>query len=374
MKTFIFYSTAGEGHKKIADAIREEFNQQGSSDVHGFDAFETALPVFRNSYPATYFFLVKYATRFWGFLYNFSDLVPVAYFLAPLRALWNRFHSQGLRKFIRTESPALVITTHFYAAEVIASAKKRGEFSGTLITVITDSMPHAFWINPGTDYYWVMCEENKQVLIKRGVPDNRIVVGGIPVSRQFLEPKDPNVLKRQHQLQHDRFTILFTSGSFGLGPTEELLNSLTDFQDKVQAVVVCGRNQILFDHLKTMRWNFPVAVTGFTDVMHEFMSIADIMIAKSGGSTMCESLVKGLPMMISAPIPGQETRNRDWLFLHKAALNIQSIEDAKNHIRDCLKDSGKIKALKTSIRKIAKPNAAFDLVKFASQIKFHDKS
>lgn len=364
MKTFILYSTAGEGHKKIGEAVIQEFHRRGYPDTHGFDAFEKALPVFREAYPATYFWLVKYATQFWGFLYYFSDRPVVAQFLAPFRNLWNRFHSVGFRKFLKVEKPDVMIVTHFYAAEVIASAKKRGEISGLLVTVITDAMPHAFWINPGTDYYWVMCEENKKILLSRGVSEQQIIVGGIPVSRQFTEPADRKTLLNQHGLKENRFTILFTSGSFGLGPTEELLKILEEFKDKIQAIVVCGHNQSLHAHLKTQTWAFPVVVTGFTNVMHEWMSIADLMIAKSGGSTMCESLAKNLPMLISAPIPGQETRNREWLFSHRAALNIDAAGDVKKHVQNFLNNSDQLDLLRGNIKKIAKPQAAADLVTF----------
>ncbi len=368
MKIFVLYSCAGEGHKKIAEAAIQELERQNLGAIHGFDAFEKTLPVFRDAYPAVYFYLVKYATQFWSFLYHASDYPLVARLLVPFRRLWNRFHSIGLRKYLREEKPDIMIVTHFYAAEVIASAKLCGEISGKLITIITDAMPHAFWINDGTDYYWVMCEENKKVLMQRGVSENCIRVGGIPVRHEFAEPADRRALRQKHGLQPDRFTILFTSGSFGLGPTEELLKALEDFKDRIQAAVVCGRNQALYDHLTKQTWQYPVIVTGFTDVMHEWMSVADIMIAKSGGSTMCEGLAKTLPMLISAPIPGQETRNRDWLFAHQAAVGIESADDVKNLVRTLLSDPKKLTELHNNIQKIAKPAAAADLTAFVSQI------
>ncbi len=41
----------------------------------------------------------------------------------------------------------------------------------------------------------------------------------------------------------------------------------------------------------------------------EFMEASDCIITKSGGLTVSEALSKKLPMIITNPIPGQETRN-----------------------------------------------------------------
>ena len=49
-------------------------------------------------------------------------------------------------------------------------------------------------------------------------------------------------------------------------------------------------------------------------------SKADLLISKSGGITVSESLAKELPMVIIAPIMGQETRNSSYLLKHGADL------------------------------------------------------
>ena len=46
---------------------------------------------------------------------------------------------------------------------------------------------------------------------------------------------------------------------------------------------------------------------------------ANIAITKPGGLTSSEALAKGLPMIISNPIPGQEERNARYLLKHGVA-------------------------------------------------------
>ena len=43
------------------------------------------------------------------------------------------------------------------------------------------------------------------------------------------------------------------------------------------------------------------------------MDAADCIITKPGGLTSSEALAKGIPMILSHPIPGQEDRNVEFL-------------------------------------------------------------
>ena len=60
-------------------------------------------------------------------------------------------------------------------------------------------------------------------------------------------------------------------------------------------------------------------VVGFTDQMDELMAAADLVVSKPGGLTTSECLASGAVMVIVNPIPGQETRNSDFLLERGAA-------------------------------------------------------
>ena len=367
MKVFIYYSTAGEGHKRVAEAIQKELALKPGVAASAMDAFEHAGRLFRYSYPLTYFYLVKVMPKIWGAIYEATDFLWSKTFLKPIRTAWNRFQSKVLRKFVVSQNPDVIISTHFYAAEIFASAKKRGEIKSRLITVVTDVIPHSFWVNSGTDLYWVMAEESKKDLVARGILENQIQVGGIPIGEEFRGGESREKLEDNLRLTHSRFNILFSSGSFGIGPTQEWLQEVSEFGDKIQALVVCGRNRTLYDTLAKQRYTFPVVLMGFVNNMHELMSVSDILIAKSGGATMCESLAKKLPMLISAPIPGQETRNAQWLIQNEAGIEIKYPGELKGLILRFLNNKLEIQKLKDKIGRIAKPNAAQDIANFVVQ-------
>jgi processive 1,2-diacylglycerol beta-glucosyltransferase len=159
-------------------------------------------------------------------------------------------------------------------------------------------------------------------------------------------------------------TVLFTSGSFGIGPTEATLDSFAEFNGRIQALIVCGKNKHLYSRLNQRKFTFPVILFGFVDNMYEIMSACDLLIAKPGGATVCESLAKGIPIIISAAIPGQEHFNAKWLTEHRAAFRVKSVAEIKELISQILTQPQILETARQSIRGIAKPFAARDLVNF----------
>lgn len=365
-KILILHVEAGHGHRKVAEAIREEINDRNLADVEVemMDALEKTNWLFRKTYPQTYFQLVLWAPWLWGFFFYLSNLKLIYAFIAPLRFLWNRFQSRKLRAYLKENSFGFILSTHFFPAEVCASAKARGEIESQLITVVTDVIPHRVWQNPGTDEYWVMAEESAQALKKQGVSELQIHAGGIPISKKFMEQHNRYKLKMKYGLKSEELTVLFTSGSFGIGPTEATLEAFGAFGDRIQALVVCGKNEHLLSRLNQRTFPFPVAVFGFVDNMHEIMSCADLLIAKPGGATMCESLTKGIPIIISAAIPGQESYNAKWLIKHKVAFQVKTVGDIKHLVLKILDQPQILETMRQRIREIAKPFAACEIVNF----------
>lgn len=245
-----------------------------------------------------------------------------------------------------------------------ATLKRNGLIRSQLITIVTDVIPHAVWQNKGTDVYWVMAEESRDVLIKRDASLKQIYVKGIPISPKFNQEQDRVFLRKKFGLSEDRSALLFTSGSFGIGPTEKMLERLGKWGNRAEAMVVCGKNKNLFRVLNQKRYPFPLILFGLVDNMHELMSVAHLLIAKPGGATMSESLAKRVPMLIVSTIPGQEADNAKWLLDRRAALKLNNLNGFSNVMADFLNDSGTFDVLQKSIDVIAKPNAGNDLVDF----------
>ena len=367
MRIALFHASAGHGHSKIAEVIYQELLRNGVSekDIFMEDALDETPAWFKKVYTGIYYYSVKHIPKVWGWAYEMADhrlLYPL--WGQHFRRMVNRSFGEGLLRRVRQEKPDVIICTHFMAPEILGWEKARGGFSSHLVTVITDFYPHAFWVNPGTDHYWVMSDEGKKDLEGRGVPSEKITAGGIPVSPKFRPAGKKKEIRRREGLEEDRFTILLTSGSFGLGPTTDLLETLREFGGQIQVMVVCGRNEAQLGELERNAYPFKTKLYGFVSNMDELMEASDLVVAKPGGSTTSEALAKGVPMVILEPIPGQEMGNARLLRERNAAFFLGNSSDIRIILKGILDYPEVLQEKRRALQGLAKPEAVSDLARF----------
>ena len=92
------------------------------------------------------------------------------------------------------------------------------------------------------------------------------------------------------------------------------------------------------------------------------MAACDLVITKPGGLTTSECLAMGLPMIVHAPIPGQEERNCDHLLEQDAALKAIDASALAWRVRDVVAQPEKLVAMANRARRIGRPDAARDVV------------
>lgn len=363
MKILLFYANAGHGHKQVAQVIAAEFKKRGLTDheVKLFDALDFTPAFFRKSYPAVYQYAVKNIPGLWGWFYETLDKAGIYRWIHPLRSLHNRLMARGLLALARKENPDFILCTHFLSSEFFANARRKGEIQAKVITVITDFLPHTFWVTEGMDLYWVMGKEGGLELKRRGIPESKIRAAGIPVADVFKPKGIKNEIRAKWGFSNTRLTLLMTSGSFGLGPQEQMLDALVPLKDKIQCFVACGNNTALQQTLEKRNFPFPVKIFSFIDFMADLMEASDLIIAKSGGSTTTEALTKEVPMIVIDPIPGQETRNAEVLKSRNAAFIMKHPFQLKVIVQAVLDHPEILETKKIEIRRLGKPEAAKDL-------------
>src|SRR5262249_39650973 len=106
-------------------------------------------------------------------------------------------------------------------------------------------------------------------------------------------------------------------------------------------------------------------VLGFTDVMHELMAVADLVVTKPGGLTTSEALASGAAMVIVNPIPGQETRNSDFLLENGAAIKVNNTPTLAHKLTELLRHPERLAQLKFAAKSLGRPQAAFDVARQA---------
>jgi processive 1,2-diacylglycerol beta-glucosyltransferase len=255
-------------------------------------------------------------------------------------------------------------------AEIIASLRRKGELSLPQTTATTDFETHRLWVNQPCDRYFTTTAEGALYLQHWGVPAKDVTVTGIPIHPVFARPKDRTECLAHHGLAGDRPIILQLSGGFGVGPIAKLYRALLEVARPIELVAIAGRNEAVQKELQAIEPppRHRAKVLGFTDQIDELMAVADLVVSKPGGLTTSETLARGAAMVIVNPIPGQESRNSDFLLENGAAIKVNNIATLAHKIDGLLDDPTRLAQLKANVARLARPRAAYDVVEHSLKL------
>jgi processive 1,2-diacylglycerol beta-glucosyltransferase len=130
-------------------------------------------------------------------------------------------------------------------------------------------------------------------------------------------------------------------------------------------VVVCGRNAELKETLEKIEPSarHRVKILGLTREIDQLMACADLVVTKPGGLTTSECLARGLPMVIVNPIPGQESRNSDFLLESGAGVKVNHVCTLTAKLNELLRDTDRLARLRAAAKSLGHPAAAFDVAR-----------
>ncbi|MCR4410975.1 MAG: glycosyltransferase [Thermoguttaceae bacterium] len=368
-RVLVLSASVGAGHLRAAEAVALALMElEPQAEVRNLDVLEFTNAAFRKLYGHAYLDLVNKAPHVLGYFYDLMDRPRSPQRKSDrLRGLVERLN---LRRFLRmlVEEPwDVIVNTHFLPAEMIARLRQKGELSTPHLTVTTDFETHRLWVNEPCDHYFTATEEGAVNLQHWGVPAERTSVSGIPVHPAFSRPKDRAECLARHGLAGDRPVVLQLAGGFGVGPVEQLAQAILGGEAPVELVVVAGRNEELKKRLEALPapCRHRVKVLGFTTEMDELMAAADVVVTKPGGLTTSEALARGAAMVLVNPIPGQESRNSDFLLENGAAIKINNLATLSYKLGQLLGDSDRLARLKANAKRLGKPGAAYTVARAA---------
>ena len=112
---------------------------------------------------------------------------------------------------------------------------------------------------------------------------------------EFRVPLDAAVARAQLDLPAEGKVVLVSGGGWGVGDVGGAVDEALRLEDVSQVVCLCGRNESLRTSLEARFRTGRVRVEGFTDRMPEWMAAADVLVHSTGGLTVLEALMRGLP-------------------------------------------------------------------------------
>lgn len=358
MKVLVIHATAGAGHKKAAEAVYHGLLRHKEHQAVLVDALDHTNAFFKYSYPRVYVYLVTHLSLFWQFAFWFLDIPFLQPLIRLMRRFYNALNTGRLERYLIEERFDCIITTHFLSAEVAAYLKRTGRISSKIICAVTDFDVHHLWINKGIDVYTGACDftADKIRCLTRGQAE--VVAAGIPTDEKFGSVIDKKQMRQRLGLDAQMFTVLLATGSFGMGPLEELIRLLKGYQ----LIVVCGHNKALYERLKPHHGP-NVHIFGLVDNMNELMDASDVMVTKPGGLSIAEALVKHLPLIFFSAIPGQETGNIAVLKQYHVACDQGDLADIVARVNELNAHPEAIEAVRRRIDALSKPNAVNDIIK-----------
>ena len=363
-KILILSATAGAGHVRAGEAL-EETARDFSLPVTLLheDILNFTFPLFKKLYNDLYFGLVNASPELWGYLYKKTNLTRKK--KSPLLKLFDHFNYKKYLETLHLLRPDAVVCTHFLPYAAIAGELTKRGWSIPFFVSTTDFDVHSLWIAPGIMHYYAATDESAWTIRSHGIDEFRISVTGIPIRSHFGIKVDQTGARKQLGLSTNKFTIMILSGGYGIGVLDDLVASIADFlgtykKKQFQLLIVCGKNQALYDSLR--RYRFPQNVTPvlfkFVPFINQLMDCSELLITKSGGLTVSEALAKHLPMIIFDPIPGQEGRNAEYLTEQGAAMRAFSFQNLHYKLKMLIDNPERLRSMRGNAGTIAKPNAA----------------
>jgi processive 1,2-diacylglycerol beta-glucosyltransferase len=356
----VLHATAGSGHKRAAQALAAAVAElDPAATVREVDTLVFASRLYRGTYAASYNAMAAHAPRLWGALYHSWAMAPVNRGTAPVRLTLDRLNLRRLVRVVERERPDAVVCTHFLPVEALSPRRARG-FGAPLYCVITDFAAHPFWAFPQVDRYFVAADAVADELAGHGVPRGRIEVTGIPVDPRFARTIGREAARASFGLDPGRPVVLVMGGGSGVGPLGELGERVAALSRDLQVLVVCGTNARLrdaIDHLPAGRTG-RIRTLGFSDEVDVLLEACDAVVSKAGGLTCSEALIKGAPLVLFRPTPGQEVRNARFLASAGAAVHADSVDEVAATLARWLADPAERQRVRAAQLRLARPGAA----------------
>lgn len=351
------------GHRSAALAVEKAVNIiEPNTEVLNIDVFKYTNPVSTMIISSVYMQIIQRMPFIWSYLYDNPKVIKRT---QRLKTAIHKLNAPKLKIILDELRPDCIACSQAYPCGIMSDLKKIYNLNIPLVAILTDYVPHSYWVYDNVDYYITPSQEIKERLIEKGVEPTRIKPLGIPIDPKFNAPFDREQLKIKLGLRLGCPIVLIMGGSHGLGPIRQVLGYLDDSVFDFQGIVVTGVNKKLFNYLRSRKNKIKkeIQIYGYADNINELMAVSDIIITKPGGVTISEALTLGLPVLILNPIPGQEDNNTQYLIKHGAAIKVDSAKGLTSVLEDLLTDPQELEKLSSAALKMSNPNASMDIAR-----------
>jgi len=269
-----------------------------------------------------------------------------------LSSMWNSF------RIIKSFKPDVVIGTGGFASgAVLKVASMLG-----IPTVIQEQNSY-----PGITNKLLAKKANKICVayenLERFFPKDKMILTGNPVRQDLINEASKSEAIAYFKLDANKKTLLVLGGSLGARRINQLIEKELDFllSQNIQIIWQCGK--LYLNDYSKYNEKENVQVVAFIDRMDLVYAAADIVISRSGASSVSELCIVGKPT-IFIPSPNvaedHQTKNAKAISDKNGAILIRESEleaQFETVFSDLISDESKQVELSQNIKKLALPNA-----------------
>lgn len=272
-------------------------------------------------------------------------------------SMWNSF------RIIKSFKPDVVIGTGGFASgAVLKVASMLG-----IPTVIQEQNSY-----PGITNKLLAKKANKICVayenLERFFPKDKMILTGNPVRQDLINEASKSEAIAYFKLDANKKTLLVLGGSLGARRINQLIEKELDFllSQNIQIIWQCGK--LYLNDYSKYNEKENVQVVAFIDRMDLVYAAADVVISRSGASSVSELCIVGKPT-IFIPSPNvsedHQTKNAKAISDKNGAILIRESEletQFETFFSDLISSESKQAELSQNIKKLAKPNATKDIV------------
>lgn len=270
------------------------------------------------------------------------------------------------RRILKEFRPDVVVGTGGYTTAAVLMAQRM--LHGKIVIHEQNAIPGKtnLWLARIADRVCVTFDSSAAFFSKE-----KVVVTGMPIRAEFAKLPSKAEARRALEFDESAFTILVVGGSQGAKRLNELvLEAWSRIDDGSTQVLhqVGARN---LDELQTRRADTGnrYRIEAYVD-MPVAVAAADIVICRSGASTIAEITAAGLPAIL-VPFPyayaNHQKLNAEHLAEHGAAIiceeSVTSADMLATVITDLRSSPEKRASMSSSSASLAKPDAASEVAK-----------
>lgn len=378
----VMHASVGSGHRSAANAIaqafelmrdaREQRDDEASIpadlEVEVIDVLDYGRIVFDGNNAASLF---TGATRpIYDLTWRFT---LTGRLLWGGGSIWSHLMYSKFTDYVREKKPLAVVCTHITAANVAVAARMLTDQHYPIVCVPTDYETEGLWPHRAADLFCVANESMAETLRPRKVPEESILITGIPTRDDFRRTYDAAATREHLGLPQNRRVVLALAGAYLPQPyvhfrtaLDRLLPYLHGFDETLHFVFVAGSDADYARHLRQGCDELGLTnttVLDYVDDMAALMAASDLVICKSGGLTVTECLCAQVPMILLGKAYGQEKVNVQMLTSLGAAMHVTTARELLDTLRHVAKNPESAHAMLINGSFLRRPNAAEDIAK-----------